>query len=58
MAGATRIYTDIRAFTVEYYNDKTTTGFSRLQQGTSSSFATNFNGRAAAMDIGATRKGK
>ena len=41
---------------MEYY--RTTTAFSGLPQGTTSSVATNFNGGAAPMDIGAVNKGK
>ena len=56
MAGATPTYTDVRATIMEYY--RTTTAFTRLQQGASSSVATNYNGGAAPMDIGAINKGK
>ena len=56
MAGATPTYMDIRATITEYY--RTTTAFSRLQRSASSSVATNFNGGAAPMDIGAINKGK
>ena len=56
MAGATPTYTDIRATIMEYY--RTTTAFNRLQQQASSSVATNYNGGAAPMDIGAVNKGK
>ena len=56
MAGTTPTYIDIGATTMEYY--RTTTAFSRLQQSTSASVATNFNGGAAPMDIGAINKGK
>ena len=56
MAGATPTYTDIRATVTEYYG--TTTAFNMLQQSASSSMATNYNGGAAPMDIGAINKGK
>ena len=56
MAGATPTYIDIRAIIMEYY--RTTTAFSRLQQSASSSAATNYNGGAAPMDIGAINKEK
>ena len=56
MAGATPAYIDIRATIMEH--DKTTTAFSRLQQSASPSVATNYNGGAALMDIGAINKGK
>ena len=56
MAGATPTCTDIRATIMEYY--RTTTAFNRLQQQASSSVATNYNGGAAPMDIGAVNKGK
>ena len=56
MAGATPTYTDIRSTIMEYY--RTTTAFNRLQQSASSSVATNYNGGAASMDIGAMNKGK
>jgi hypothetical protein len=56
MAGATPTYIDIRATIMDYY--RATTAFSRLQQSASSSAATNYNGGAAPMDIGAINKGK
>ena len=56
MAGATPAYIDIRATIMEH--DRTTTAFSRLQQSASPSVATNYNGGAALMDIGAINKGK
>ena len=56
MAGATPTYIDIRATIMEYY--RATTAFSRLQQSASSSAATNYNGGAAPMDIGAINKDK
>ena len=55
-AGAAPAYADVRATIMEYY--RTTTAFSKLQQTASSSVATNHNGGAAPMDIGAINKGK
>ena len=54
-AGTAPTYTDIRTTIMEYY--MTTATFSRLHQTASSSVATNFNGGAAPVDIGAINKG-
>ena len=56
VAGATPTYTDIGYTIMEYY--RTTTAFTRLQQGSPSSVSTSFKGGAAPMDIGAVNKGK
>ena len=49
-------YNDLRLTIMEYY--RTTQAFSRMQQASSSSVATNQGGGPAPMDIGAINKGK